>query len=224
MVPPGGTREKSPGPGSTFARLKRKCAPAPHKVCGKCFHPAKVPCPKRRGLRGNMVPRQIARGPRCGAALRFRRSAAILVEPTVPRLEGGFPRLRPVAASFVPARGGMHPPSKWSRDSNPSVRLRRPAPFTQGSLIRCAVGANSIVPWKVRRKEGGGEAAPFFWVQHILAPAGILSSSMTRWSFSSPFSVWTAEMSIPQLSWPIIFLGGRLTMASRVLPTSSSGS
>ena len=116
------------------------------------------------------------------------------------------------------------PPGKWYQDSNPSVRLRRPAPFTQGSLIRCAVGANSIVPWKVRRKEGGGEAAPFFWVQHILAPAGILSSSMTRWSFSSPFSVWTAEMSIPQLSWPIIFLGGRLTMASRVLPTSSSGS
>ena len=29
-----------------------------------------------------------------------------MVGPTVPRLEGGFPRLRPGAASFIPARGG----------------------------------------------------------------------------------------------------------------------
>ena len=56
MVPPGGTREKSPGPGSTSAYMKPKCAPAPRKACGKRPHPAKVPCPKRRGLRGNMVP------------------------------------------------------------------------------------------------------------------------------------------------------------------------
>ena len=49
------------------------------------------------------------------------------------------------------------------------------------------------------------------------------SSTMRRWSFSSPFSLWTAEISMPQLSWPIIFRGGRLTMATRVLPTSSSG-
>ena len=59
--------------------------------------------------------------------------------------------------------------------------------------------------------------------QHSFAPAGMESSTMRRLSFSSPFSVWTAEISIPQLSWPIIFLGGRLTMATRVLPMSSSG-
>ena len=34
----------------------------------------------------------------------------------------------------------------------------------------------------------------------------------------------TAEISIPQESMPIIFLGGRLVMAMQVLPTSSSGS
>ena len=60
--------------------------------------------------------------------------------------------------------------------------------------------------------------------QHILAPAGILSSNMTRFSFSSPFSLWTAEISIPQLSRPIILRGGRLMIASSVLPTSCSGS
>ena len=56
MVPPGGTGEKSPGPGSFFACLKPKCAPAPHRAHGMRPHPAKIPRPKRRGLRGNMVP------------------------------------------------------------------------------------------------------------------------------------------------------------------------
>ena len=62
-----------------------------------------------------------------------------------------------------------------------------------------------------------------FEFQHILAPAGMASSRMRRFSFSSPRSVWTAEMSMPLDSSPIIFRGGRLTMATRVLPTSSSG-
>ena len=61
-------------------------------------------------------------------------------------------------------------------------------------------------------------------IQQSLAPAGMASSSMTRWSFSSPFSLCTAESSMPHDSWPIIFLGGRLTMAASVLPTRASGS
>ena len=60
--------------------------------------------------------------------------------------------------------------------------------------------------------------------QHIFAPAGMASSSMTRLSFSAPFSLWTAEISMPQLSRPIILRGGRLTIASSVLPTRASGS
>ena len=56
------------------------------------------------------------------------------------------------------------------------------------------------------------------------APAGICSSTMMRCSFSSPSSVCTALSSIPQDSMPIIGLGGRLTIATRVLPINSSGS
>ena len=60
--------------------------------------------------------------------------------------------------------------------------------------------------------------------QYIFAPAGMWSSSIKRCSFSSPSSWCTAEISIPQDSMPIMGLGGRLVMAKRVFPTSSSGS
>ena len=35
-------------------------------------------------------------------------------------------------------------------------------------------------------------------VQYSFAPAGMWGSTMRRWSFSSPSSVWTAEISIHQ--------------------------
>ena len=60
--------------------------------------------------------------------------------------------------------------------------------------------------------------------QQSLAPAGMESSSSSRCSFSSPFSLCTAEMSMPQEGMPIIFRVGRFKMATAVLPTSSSGS
>ena len=59
--------------------------------------------------------------------------------------------------------------------------------------------------------------------QQSFAPAGMASSTISRCSFSSPFSLWTAEISIPQDWRPIILRGGRLIMATSVLPTSSSG-
>ena len=59
--------------------------------------------------------------------------------------------------------------------------------------------------------------------QQSLAPAGMALSIMIRLSRSSPRSLWTAEISIPRLSKPIIFLGGKFTMATSVLPMSSSG-
>ena len=37
----------------------------------------------------------------------------------------------------------------------------------------------------------------FRYIQQSFAPAGILSSTISRLSFSSPFSVWTAEISMP---------------------------
>ena len=45
-VPPGGTREKSSGPGSRSSYLKLKCAPTPHKV----FREA--PSPSKEGVQG----------------------------------------------------------------------------------------------------------------------------------------------------------------------------
>ena len=59
--------------------------------------------------------------------------------------------------------------------------------------------------------------------QQSFAPAGMASSTISRCSFSSPFSLWTAEISIPQDWRPIILRGGRLIIATSVLPTSSSG-
>ena len=69
----------------------------------------------------------------------------------------------------------------------------------------------------------GGYPVRLYRYQHIFAPAGILSSRMMRLIFSSPFSLWMEEISIPLDSRPIILRGGRFTMARRVLPTRSSG-
>ena len=80
--------------------------------------------------------------------------------------------------------------------------------------------SNRFLAKRKNRASGGRPGG----IQQSLAPAGMASSSMTRWSFSSPFSLCTAESSIPHDSWPIIFLGGRLTMAASVLPTRASGS
>ena len=80
--------------------------------------------------------------------------------------------------------------------------------------------SNRFLAKRKNRASGGRPGG----IQQSLAPAGMASSSMTRWSFSSPFSLCTAESSMPHDSWPIIFLGGRLTMAASVLPTRASGS
>ena len=52
---------------------------------------------------------------------------------------------------------------------------------------------------------------------------GSASSAAPAVQQEEPPAEEAAEISIPQLSWPIIFRGGRFTMATRVLPTSSSG-
>ena len=65
---------------------------------------------------------------------------------------------------------------------------------------------------------GGGRERPLS-AQTKRAPAGIASSSMSRFSFSPR----SADSSIPQLSCPIILRGGRFVTATSVLPTSASG-
>ena len=95
-------------------------------------------------------------------------------------------------------------------------------------ILRGVLGYHSIFfakkqPFSGEEKNRASGGRPG-GIQQSLAPAGMASSSMTRWSFSSPFSLCTAESSMPHDSWPIIFLGGRLTMAASVLPTRASGS
>lgn len=60
--------------------------------------------------------------------------------------------------------------------------------------------------------------------QYSLDPAGMWSSTMRRCRSSLPSFWLTALMTMPQLSMLIILRGGRLVMAIRVLPMSSSGS
>ena len=61
-------------------------------------------------------------------------------------------------------------------------------------------------------------------IQYSFAPAGMCGSSCRRFSRSSPFSLWMAESSMPQDSMPIMGRGGRLVIATHVLPMSCSGS
>ena len=65
-----------------------------------------------------------------------------MVGPTVPRLEGGFPRPRPMAASLVPARGRNRSfQASGTGNPIPQSALLRPAPFTQGGLVRSRFAA-----------------------------------------------------------------------------------
>lgn len=70
------------------------------------------------------------------------------------------------------------------------------------------------------------EGCPFqnYRSQYSFAPAGIRPSTISRLRPSCPSTSCTAEISMPQESMPIIFLGGRFVIAMQVLPTSSSGS
>ena len=71
-----------------------------------------------------------------------------MVGPTVPRLEGGFPRLRPVAASIGPRPWAESLfPSKWYRKSYPPVRLAAASPlYTRGPCKEPPVGGTNSAP------------------------------------------------------------------------------
>ena len=145
-------------------------------------------------------------------------------------------RLR-AAADFAAARRRLRgsPVQEHGKSlrSNPPPRLGKPMyyrctnPALHGSCVEFLdiiasflQKSNRFLAKRKNRASGGRPGG----IQQSLAPAGMASSSMTRWSFSSPFSLCTAESNMPHDSWPIIFLGGRLTMAASVLPTRASGS
>ena len=127
--------------------------------------------------------------------------------------------------SAVEARSG---PSRRPAPTHPlPIELRRgrcPHRPAWGPVRRNAL---STLDDRCKKRERRGRSLfslLFSPGQQSLAPAGMESSSSSRCSFSSPFSLCTAEMSMPQEGMPIIFRGGRFKMATAVLPTSSSGS
>ena len=114
-----------------------------------------------------------------------------------------------------------------SAASTPTDRLHCRCSLCDFDGAPCAGGASPSPalrrsPAQKRTAHRGGSFSYLF--QHSFAPAGILSSTMMRFSFSSPCSVCTADSSIPQDSRPIILRGGRFTIATSVLPTRASGS
>ena len=107
-----------------------------------------------------------------------------------------------------------------------AVRSPRPGPpAEQPQLLRHDRLPFEHADFEMRKKEHPWRGAPSVtFCQHSLAPAGTLSSISIRCNFSSPFSLCTAEISMPQEGIPIIFRGGRFRMAMAVLPISCSGS
>ena len=124
----------------------------------------------------------------------------------------------PPLQSIIPAMVRSPPTSRIKcshRRRQLLVSPARPSP----------VRTRGFADFETRKKEHPGRGAPSVtFCQHSLAPAGTLSSISIRCSFSSPFSLCTAEISIPQEGIPIIFRGGRFRMAMAVLPISCSGS
>ena len=114
----------------------------------------------------------------------------------------------------------------------PDFPKRPDLPDGEGNQLKKEENAFSKIrplPYCPKEKARSFFKAPGFLLcisryQYSLAPAGMWSSTIRQWSFSTPASWCTAEMIMPQESIPIILRGGRLVMAIRVLPTSSSGS
>ena len=131
----------------------------------------------------------------------------------------------PQAANSVPSifRGGVYVAKNTLRGE--SVFSRILCVKTRGSERKLFCQKRAPPFFDKLQKIPGAVHREFFYeqCQQSFAPAGMASSSSSRCSFSSPFSLWTAEISMPQEGMPIIFRGGRFRMATAVLPMSCSG-
>ena len=126
---------------------------------------------------------------------------------------------RPAAILFLSRSDIADALTGYCRNSVPEKRLSGKHPDSRNSTIFCCFPAGFAEILQ------GCSLFHFFPCnQYSLAPAGMCGSTIRRWSFSSSPSVWTAEMSMPQDSMPIIFLGGRFVIAMQVFPISASGS
>ena len=139
MVPPGGTREKSPGLGSSFAYLKLKCAPAPPQsrhFCGNAVRHRTAGRARFDG--GTMFPRQpllLGRGTLAG---RF--TMPLCVTVCVQSREAAGARCAPLRGwrdcfqvALHPARWGVQGPFCASCRT---VCIDAPGAFSLGPLQR----------------------------------------------------------------------------------------
>ena len=145
-----------------------------------------------------------------------------------------FSSLEKIREAFGPARadaraadaaGQMEPPAPRPAELFAGTDGRDAGKITDQRRAAIAARRSFVCFWLPERTSTPALLCQGAWVsQYIFAPAGMWGSSMRRWSFSAPSSWWTALISIPQESMPIMGLGGRFVMATHVLPTSSSGS
>ena len=144
MVPPSGTREKSPGPGSSFAYLKLKGAPAPYKAFRDASSPSpNLPSWKKgfTGKHGSPVKSRAARGavPHCISAEMPRLWGAGSTSPwgrNVCALRAQN-RVWPRVARNPPSGPWPQPPvpAPWAV-SPPAAEISRPRPVG-GIPARC---------------------------------------------------------------------------------------
>ena len=128
-------------------------------------------------------------------------------------------------ARAADAAGQMEPPAPRPAELFAGTDGRDAGKITDQRRAAIAARRSFVCFWLPERTSTPALLCQGAWVsQYIFAPAGMWGSSMRRWSFSAPSSWWTALISIPQESMPIMGLGGRFVMATHVLPTSSSGS
>ena len=113
----------------------------------------------------------------------------------------------------APARSAR----RWNRQKHSTLRQTKP----RCACFRGGCSGNRYTGIKTRPVLLRHRAGCIFqrFDQTRREPAGILSSSITRFSLSPR----SAESSIPQDSCPIILRGGRFVTATSVLPSSSSG-
>ena len=162
MVPPGGTREKSSGPRSSFACLKLKCAPAPHKVFREAPSPSQSPPSKKKGFtgeHGSPVKSRAARDavPHCISAEMPRLAPWRVLSWTAPAARSLFARKENGGLGALPLGKEKNAPSGAHREAGPRM-ARNPSsgPWPQNSRPR-AVRGISFSPGTTKkplRKQG----------------------------------------------------------------------
>ena len=126
MVPPSGTREKSPGPGSSFAYRKPKCAPAPPPIWVRTPSPSPNLSSKKKGFtgeHGSPVKSRAARGavPHCISAEMPRLAPWRVLSWTAPAARSLFARKENGGLGALPLGKEKNAPSGAHREAGPRM-------------------------------------------------------------------------------------------------------